>query len=101
MLSALELRKCLAALISEGFINFYQEGPRSVIFRALAQDRMEQKFTDFIAGCMVNVFGFLEKGADRLREEEGEEEGEEEAEKRRLMLKSLIELDEILMIFMA
>lgn len=41
MLSATDLRKSLARLISEGFASFYPESSRSVLFKALDKERVK------------------------------------------------------------
>lgn len=36
MLSAAELRKCIAHLVTEGLLNFYPENSRTMLFKTLS-----------------------------------------------------------------
>lgn len=85
MLSAIELRKCLAILISEGFINFYPENSRSMLYRVLDADKMRVKYCDHVAQCMLNILVYLGRG---------DVDGEGgDGEKKWLMRKTFMELD--------
>lgn len=65
MLAAVDLRKCLAQLIAQGFVNFYQENSRTMLYACIKPDRLKEKFVGHLCETMLNLFVYLDQVGEK------------------------------------
>jgi hypothetical protein len=60
MMTAVEMRKCIAMLMRDGFVMFYHEAAKNVMYKAMSTERMRMYYMDTVAQAMLNLYVLLD-----------------------------------------